>query len=136
MNATYTAPSGPNPSMRLYDGTTGLFVANDKMDNSFFHNQRKGKFQEMAFDAGVALEENGRFISGMGVDFRDIDNDGLPDIAVVALDNETFPLFRNIGKGGFRDITGTSGMARLSVPMAGYWPRRIHGCRKRGTVRP
>jgi len=104
------------------DGLMDIFVANDKVDNSFFRNQGKGTFQEMAFDAGVALEENGRFISGMGVDFRDIDNDGLPDIVVVALDNEMFPLFRNVGKGGFSDITVASGMARLSVSMAGYSP--------------
>jgi hypothetical protein len=104
------------------DGLMDIFVTNDKMDNSFFHNKGGGKFQEMAFDAGVALAEDGKFISGMGVDFRDIDNDGLPDIAFVALDNETFPLFRNLGKGGFKDITGASGMARLSLPMAGYSP--------------
>jgi len=54
----------------------------------------------------VALAESGQFISGMGVDFRDIDNDGYPDIAFAALENETFPLFRNLGKGGgFADIT-------------------------------
>ena len=104
------------------DGWMDLFVANDKMDNSLFHNQGGAKFQEVAFDAGVALTENGQFISGMGVDFRDLDNDGLPDIAFVALDNETFPLFRNLGKGGFADVTGASGMARLSVSMAGYSP--------------
>ena len=104
------------------DGLMDIFVANDKIENSFFHNKGKGKFQEIAFDAGVALEENGQFISGMGVDFRDLDNDGLPDIAFVALENETFPLFRNLGKRGFADLTGTSGMARLSVSMAGYSP--------------
>jgi enediyne biosynthesis protein E4 len=104
------------------DGLMDIFVANDKVENSLFHNLGKGKFQETAFDAGVALEENGRFISGMGVDFRDLDNDGLPDVAFVALENETFPLFRNLGKRGFGDITGSSGMARLSVPMAGYSP--------------
>ena len=104
------------------DGLMDIFVANDKVENSLFHNLGKGKFQETAFDAGVALEENGRFISGMGVDFRDLDNDGLPDIAFVALDNETFPIFRNLGKRGFGDVTGSSGMARLSVPMAGYSP--------------
>ena len=104
------------------DGWMDLFVANDKMDNSLFHNQGGAKFQEVAFDAGVALTENGQFISGMGVDFRDLYNDGLPDIAFVALDNETFPLFRNLGKGGFADVTGASGMARLSVSMAGYSP--------------
>jgi len=104
------------------DGLMDLFVTNDKMDNSLFHNKGGGKFQEVAFDAGVALAEDGKFISGMGVDFRDLDNDGLPDISFVALDNETFPLFRNLGKGGFKDITGSSGMARLSAPMAGYSP--------------
>ena len=104
------------------DGLMDIFVANDKVENSLFHNLGKGKFQETAFDAGVALEEDGRFISGMGVDFRDLDNDGLPDIVFVALDNETFPIFRNLGKRGFGDITGSSGMARLSVPMAGYSP--------------
>ena len=33
-----------------------------------------------AFEANVSLREDGVFISGMGVDFRDIDNDGYPDI--------------------------------------------------------
>ena len=104
------------------DGLMDIFVTNDRVENSLFHNLGNCKFQETAFDAGVALEENGRFISGMGVDFRDLDNDGLPDIAFVALENETFPLFRNLGKRGFADITGSSGMARLSAPMAGYAP--------------
>src|SRR5205085_3444555 len=68
------------------------------------------------------LTEDGHFISGMGVDAGDLDNDGLLDIVFVALDNETFPLFRNLGKGVFADITAKSGMARLSAPMAGYSP--------------
>jgi hypothetical protein len=58
----------------------------------------------------------------MGVDARDLDNDGLADIAFVALDYETFPIFRNLGKGKFVDVTASSDMARLSAPMAGYSP--------------
>lgn len=104
------------------DGLIDIFVTNDKMENSLFHNKGSSRFEEIAFDTGLALGEDGKFISGMGVDFRDIDNDGLPDIAFVALDRETFPLFRNLGKRGFADITRTSGMARLSLPMAGYSP--------------
>ncbi len=104
------------------DGLMDIFVPNDKVYNSLFHNKGGGKFEEVAFDAGVALTENGQFISGMGVDFRDIDNDGFPDIALVALDKETFPLFRNLGKGSFADVTEASGMTRLSAPMAGYSP--------------
>ena len=104
------------------DGLMDLFVTNDKMYNSLFRNKGGAHFEEVAFDAGAALAEDGKFISGMGVDFRDIDNDGLPDIAFAALDNETFPLFRNLGKRGFADITRTSGLARLTLPMAGYSP--------------
>jgi hypothetical protein len=104
------------------DGLPDIFVANDKVYNSLFHNLGGGRFEEVAFEAGVALADNGQFISGMGVDFRDLDNDGYPDIAFVALDNETFPLFRNTGKRGFVDSTERSGMSRLSAPMAGYSP--------------
>jgi len=104
------------------DGWIDIFVTNDKLNNSLFHNKGGGKFEEVAFETGVALADSGKFISGMGVDFRDIDNDGLPDIAFVALDNETFPLFRNLGKGGFADVTLSTGMGRLSAPMAGYSP--------------
>jgi hypothetical protein len=104
------------------DGLPDLFVTNDKMYNSFFHNKGQAKFEEIAFPANVALANNGEFISGMGVDFRDIDNDGHPDIAFVALENELFPLFKNTGKRDFVDVTQKSGMARLSVSMAGYSP--------------
>jgi hypothetical protein len=107
------------------DGRMDFFVANDKMYNSLFHNvsHNKGcKFEEVAFDANVALRENAELISGMGVDFRDLDNDGYPDIAMVALDDETFPIFRNTGKGDFADITGASRVAALSMSMSGYSP--------------
>ena len=104
------------------DGLIDIFVTNDKMYNSLFHNKGGGKFEENAFEAGVALSENGQFISGLGLDFKDIDNDGYPDIAFVALDNEMFPVFRNLGKGSFADVTQASGMTRLSAPMAGYSP--------------
>jgi hypothetical protein len=104
------------------DGKMDFFVANDKMYNSLFHNKGGGRFEEVAFAANVALRENAELISGMGVDFRDLDNDGYPDIAVVALDDETFPIFRNTGKGDFADITDTSRVSALSMPMAGYSP--------------
>jgi enediyne biosynthesis protein E4 len=103
------------------DGKMDIFVANDKAFNWLFHN-KGGKFDEIGFDANVALREDGVFISGMGVDFRDLDNDGYPDIVVVALDNETFPIYRNTGKGSFVEVTGESGMTLLSSPMAGYSP--------------
>ncbi len=104
------------------DGRMDLFITNDKLMNSFFLNRGGGKFEEAAFDENVALREDGVYISGMGADFRDLDNDGYPDIFLVALDGETFPLYRNTGKGGFVEVTRESGMTRLSLPMAGYSP--------------
>jgi hypothetical protein len=99
-----------------------LFITNDKMMNSFFRNKGGGKLEEVAFDKNVALREDGAFISGMGVDFRDLDNDGFPDIVLVGLDGESFPIYRNTGKGGFEEVTRESGMTRLSLSMAGYSP--------------
>ena len=104
------------------DGLPDIFIANDKLFNSLFHNKGKLKFEEVAFEAGVALPEDGNLISGMGVDFRDLNNDGLPDISVVALSTETFPLYQNDGKGSFVEITAKSGMGLLSGQMSGYSP--------------
>jgi hypothetical protein len=102
------------------DGLPDIFVANDKLFNFLFHNKGNGLFEEVSFQEGVALPEQGNVISGMGVDFRDLNNDGRPDIVLVGLNNETFPVYRNDGATGFTDITAKSGMALLSGPMAGY----------------
>jgi hypothetical protein len=101
------------------DGRPDLFVTNDASYNSLFHNLGN-KFEEVAFDAGVALTEDGSFISGMGLDFRDFNNDGYPDIVFVALNNQTFPLFKNTGKGDFHEVTTESGMRDPSRQMSGF----------------
>jgi hypothetical protein len=102
------------------DGFTDVFVTNDGMPNFLFHNRGDGTFEETALLAGVALPDNGRPVSGMGVDFRDYDNDGLPDIATTALANETFPLFRNCGRGIFTDATYVSRLGSLSLHHSGW----------------
>ena len=104
------------------DGWPDIFVSNDKLFNFLFHNKGNGKFEEVAFEAGVALSEHGSLISNMGVDFRDFNNDGLPDIATVALTGESFPLYQNTGKGDFTEVTAESGMTWLANPMSGYSP--------------
>jgi tetratricopeptide (TPR) repeat protein len=102
------------------DGRTDVFVANDTVQNFLFHNDGGGRFTEVGLRAGVGLNENGIAVSSMGADFRDIDNDGAPDIFVTALSNETFSLFRNTGRPAFRDITQPSGLGVLSLPWAGW----------------
>jgi hypothetical protein len=101
------------------DGKPDLFVTNDAEANFLFHNLGN-KFEEVGFQADVALPENGETISGMGLDFRDFSNHGFPDIVYVALNDQTFPLLKNTGKGSFEEVTAPSGMRALSLPMAGY----------------
>lgn len=102
------------------DGYPDVFVTNDNMPNFLFHNRGNGTFEEVGLVSGVALREDGKAVASMGADFRDYDNDGLPDIAVTALAGETFPLFRNTGKGTFVDATYASRMGALSIHHSGW----------------
>ena len=101
------------------DGRPDLFVTNDTSYNFFFHNLGN-RFEEVAFQKGVALTEDGNFISGMGVDFRDYNNDGYPDLVSAALAKQTFPLWKNLAGRGFKEVTTASGMRTLSLNMAGF----------------
>ncbi|HLK21428.1 MAG TPA: CRTAC1 family protein [Bryobacteraceae bacterium] len=103
-----------------HDGFPDVFVTNDNMPNFLFHNTGKGTFEEVALVSGVALRGDGKPVASMGTDFRDYDNDGWPDISVVALAGETFPLFRNHGKGSFDDSTYASHLGTLSVHHSGW----------------
>ncbi|MGC2659491.1 MAG: CRTAC1 family protein [Bryobacteraceae bacterium] len=102
------------------DGYTDIFVANDDMPNLLFHNIGGKRFEEVAMDAGVALPENGNAISGMGADFRDLFNRGLPDIWMTAIEKQTFPLYRNLGKGQFEDDTAVSRIGLQTAGMSGW----------------
>ncbi len=101
------------------DGFTDIFVANDTMPNFLFRNIGGKRFEESALALGVSMTEDSRVLSGMGADFRDVDNDGRPDIWHTALEYETFPLFLAM-QGGFLDATRTSGLARLTRPLSGW----------------
>jgi enediyne biosynthesis protein E4 len=103
---------GMGVSFADYDsnGFTDIFVANDTYRNFLFKNHGDGTFSEVGILAGVAFNEYGKSIAGMGTDFRDVDNDGRPDIFVTAMYGDTFPLFRNVGT-QFDDVTNSSKIA-------------------------
>ena len=102
------------------DGFMDAIVTNDNLPNFLFHNKGGKAFEEVALEAGVALLDNGKPVASMGADFRDYNNDGLPDIFITALSGETFPLFENRGKGQFRDATHLSKIAAATSPFAGW----------------
>lgn len=102
------------------DGFTDIFVANDGMEQFLFRNNGNGKFTERAVEAGVALSDDGKPISGMGVDFRDYDNDGRPDVVVTGLSRQKYALFHNDGSGIFHYASLESGLGALSAIHSGW----------------
>ena len=96
------------------DGFTDIFVSNDTFENYLLHNNGDGTFTNVALLAGVAYNAYGKAIAGMGADFRDIDNDGRPDIFETAMFGEGFPLYRNLGEGQFQDVTAAAGLSALT----------------------
>ena len=102
------------------DGLLDAYIANDKLPSFLFHGRKNGTFEETALLAGVSLPEHGQEISAMGADFRDYDNDGLPDLHVTALAGESFPLFRNLGKGLFEDVTHRTRLSPLVAARSGW----------------
>ncbi len=97
------------------DGFTDIFVSNDTFPNFLLHNNGDGTFTDVALQAGVAYNENGKTVAGMGTDFRDIDNDGLPDIFQAAMFGDSFPLYRNLGGGQFEDVTEKTGLTAMTT---------------------
>jgi enediyne biosynthesis protein E4 len=102
------------------DGFLDVFVANDNSPNLLFHNLQGKRFEEVGLQAGVAYNDEGAALAGMGAEFRDVNNDGLPDIWHTAIENETFPLFLNQGKGQFANAGQESRLANLTRPMSGW----------------
>jgi hypothetical protein len=102
------------------DGFVDIFVANDTFRNFLFHNNGDGTFTETGLLSGVAYPENGRSVAGMGVDFRDIDNDGLPDIFETAMYGDDFLLFKNRGRAGFDYATFSAHIAAATQKLTAW----------------
>jgi enediyne biosynthesis protein E4 len=102
------------------DGFTDIYVANDGMQQYLFHNNGNGTFTELGLEAGAALSEDGRRLSGMGVVFQDYDNDGRPDIIVTELPREIYGVYHNDGGGSFSYRSLEAGLGVLSSGSSGW----------------
>ena len=64
------------------DGFLDIYIPNDAMENYYFRNTGKGKFEEDALVMGLAFGEGGQGVSSMGPAAGDIDRDGWLDIYI------------------------------------------------------
>jgi hypothetical protein len=105
------------------DGRIDVFVANDSMPEFLYHNRGDGRFEEVGLASQVAVDGEGRTYAGMGVDFADYDNDGLPDLVVDALASQMYALYKNNGDGGFAYVSHGSGLGRMTLAHSGWGAR-------------
>ena len=102
------------------DGRADVFVANDSVRQSLYRNRGDGTFEDVALTAGAAYDENGKTFAGMGVDAADYDGDGLADVVITALSNETYPLYRNEGDFSFAYATQPTGVGQITLLYSGW----------------
>jgi len=102
------------------DGLMDIFVANDTEPNFLFINQGNGTFKESGLDYGVAYNNQGDTVSGMGSDAKDFDNDGWVDIVYNDLAGQVFGMFKNEGGKSFSDVTWATKLGALSRNLSGW----------------
>jgi len=102
------------------DGWPDVFIANDAVRNFHFINQGNGTFKESGFAWGVAYDEIGNAGSSMGVDAKDYDNDGWPDIFYNNIKGQIWGLFHNGAAKSLDYVSGVTHVSRLSAASTGW----------------
>ena len=105
------------------DGKPDIFIANDSMLEHLYRNKGDGTFEESGMAAEVAVDGDGRTYAGMGVDFADYDNDGLPDLVITNLATQKYAVYNNNGEGSFTYGSYSSGLGGMTLLHSGWGVR-------------
>jgi hypothetical protein len=95
------------------DGWPDILVANDGEANRLWINRHDGTFVEEAVLRGIAVNVLGQRQANMGIALGDVNGDGLVDVFMTHLTEETNTLWHQGPRGMFRDGTAA---ARLASP--------------------
>jgi hypothetical protein len=102
------------------DGRPDLFVANDSGPNFVYRNLGTGKFADVSYPSGAALDAQGREQAHMGIAVGDYDNDGRDDLHVTNFANDFNVLYHNDDGGTFTDATTAMGLTLPTMPFLGW----------------
>ena len=122
----HVGPPAPKTGLGVivadYDGngTTDVYVANDKKANQLWLNPGDGPFEEVAVMNGLAYDANGKAEASMGVTSGDVDADGDEDLFVTHLKGESNTLYLNEGNAMFVDSTVVFKLSSTSLPSTGF----------------
>ncbi|MCA1635455.1 MAG: CRTAC1 family protein [Acidobacteria bacterium] len=102
------------------DHLLDLLVVNDSTPKQLYINLGGGKFEEVGYPSGIALNENGREQAGMGLGVGDYDNDGRVDFYITNFSDDSNTLYHNDGDGNFTDVTFQAGHGEPTIPFLGW----------------
>lgn len=102
------------------DNWLDLVVVNDSTPKQLYINKKDGTFEEVGYQSGLALNENGREQAGMGLAVGDYDNDGRVDFQITNFSDDSNTLYRNDGNANFTDVTFQAGIGEPTIPFLGW----------------
>jgi len=102
------------------DGWLDLVVVNDSTPKQLYINKKDGTFEEVGYQSGIALNENGREQAGMGLGVGDYDNDGKVDFHITNFSDDSNTLYRNDGDENFTDVSFQVGIGEPTIPFLGW----------------
>ncbi len=97
------------------DGRVDFLVANDTAPNNLYRNNGDGTFEDVAVEAGVAVDEAGRSRGAMGVAWADTKNGKGTALAIGNFSNELKSLYWTEAGDVFLDESPRSGVGPTSL---------------------
>lgn len=102
------------------NGRPDLLVANDSTPNYLYRNKGDGTFEDVSFESGFAVNDDGRPTATMGIAVGDDRNNGKLDIATTVFSDDYDVLYRSGESLLFTDVSRQVGIAETTIPFLGW----------------
>jgi hypothetical protein len=96
-----------------------VYLANDELPGDLFV-RRGTSYVETGVESGAAYNKDGLTQGGMGADWGDYLNEGRPGLIVTTFQSEPHSIYRNEGRGLYREIGATMNIAAGTTAWVGW----------------
>lgn len=102
------------------DTRPDVYVANDTTANFLFLAKDSERFEESSLRYGGAVSAEGALQASMGIALGDYDGNGFLDLFLTHFTGESNTLYQNLGDSGLHDVSGQTGVRRISNDYLGF----------------
>ncbi len=96
------------------DGWPDLFVGNDTDPQFLFLNNQDGTFTEAAEDYGILRSSDGFFCNLMGIDYADLNGDGIVDLVASNFQNRPYDVYVSTASGSYQAVADAIELGRVT----------------------